>query len=128
MSGRQGTGLTETISGCCGSPGGSLHALAMSLEEYRLAVVEELKACTDPLRSRELLAQVDAYLGATAMSDGAQKAFWQSLNHDLNIIAHQMSRPLERHVVRARAAIAAAQAAIAQYQRQLRSDGHAHET
>jgi hypothetical protein len=94
----------------------------MILEEYRLQVLERLKACTEPARTRELLAQVDGYLATLGVSDGAQKAFWQLLSHDLNVIAHNMSRPPERQVINARSAIATAQAAIARYQRQLRSD------
>jgi hypothetical protein len=57
------------------------------------------------------------------MSDSDQKAFWQLLNHDLNVLVHELQRPAEQSAGGAlRAVIATAQAAIAQYQRKLKSD------
>jgi hypothetical protein len=95
----------------------------VSLDDYSLGVLERLKACIEPARARELLAEVDAILTATDVSDGAQKEFWQNLNHELNVFAHRLSRPSTRSVVSARSVIAVAQAAIAQYQRRLKSEG-----
>jgi hypothetical protein len=96
----------------------------MTLDEYRLQVFEKLKACTEASRVRELLSEVQTMLASSRMSDGGQKAFWHSLNHDLNVLAHQLKRPPEQAGAGvSRAVIATAQAAIAQYQRQLKSDG-----
>jgi hypothetical protein len=94
-----------------------------SLDDYCLRVLERLKSYTDPARACELLAAVEATLTATDISDGAQKEFWLSLNHELNVFAHRLSRPSTRSVISARSVIAVAQAAIAQYQRRLKSEG-----
>lgn len=95
----------------------------MIFDEYLLQLLERLKSCTDPARAGELLAEVDAMLTATDVSEGAQKEFWQNLNHELNVFAHRLSRPSTRSVISARSVIAVAQAAIAQYQRRLMSEG-----
>lgn len=100
---------------------------AMTLDEYRREVFErlkKLKAGTEASRVRDLLAEVQAMLASSRMSDSGQKAFWQSLSHDLNVLAQELSRPPDDSVSSARrAVITAAQAGVAQYQRQLKSDG-----
>jgi hypothetical protein len=99
-------------------------AVTMTLDEYRTHVLENLKVCTEAARVRELLGEVQTMLTWSRMSDSGQKAFWQSLNHDLNVLAHELNRPPEQSAGGAlRAVIATAQAAIAQYQRKLKSDG-----
>jgi hypothetical protein len=97
--------------------------LSMTLDEYRMQVFEKLRACTEASHAREILSEVRALLASSRMSDSGQKGFWQSLSHDLNVLAHQLTRPSDRAVVSARTVIATAQSAIAQYQRQLKSDG-----
>lgn len=94
----------------------------VSLDDYGVQVFERLRSCIDPARACELLAEVDAALIATDVSDGARMEFWQSLNHELNVIAHRLSRPSTRSVISVRSVIAVAQAAIAQYQRRLKSE------
>lgn len=101
---------------------------AMTLDEYRTEVFErlkKLKAGTEASRVRDLLAEVQAMLASSRMSNGGQKAFWQSLSHDLNVLAQELGRrPPDNSVSSARrAVITAAQAGIARYQRQLKSDG-----
>ena len=83
--------------------------------------MQRLKACIDPVRSREIIAEADSFLEAAAMSDHEQQAFWQKLTRELNVVAHRLSRPPDGNVVRVRAVIAAAQAAIADRQRQRQS-------
>jgi hypothetical protein len=95
---------------------------AMTLDEYRLQVFEKLKACTEASRAREILADVQGLLAYSRMSDSGQKAFWHSLNHDLNVLAHELRRESEESAGN-RGVIATAQATIAQYQRKLKSDG-----
>ena|SRR5580693_7951255 len=97
--------------------------MPMTLDEYRLQVFETLKACTEAGAVRAFLAEVKELLVSSRMSESGQKAFWQSLNHDLNVLAHELKRPAEHSMGGTLGtAIATAQAAIAQYQRQLRSD------
>ena len=100
---------------------------AMTLDEYRRQVFEnlkKLKAGTEASRVRDLLAEVQVMLASSRMSSGGQNAFWQNLSHDLKVLVDELSRPPDNPLSSARRAlIAAAQAAIAQYQRQLKSDG-----
>jgi hypothetical protein len=93
----------------------------MIIDECCFAVMQRLKACIDPIRSREIIAEADSFLEAAALSDHEQQTFWQKLHRELNVVAHQLSRPLDGNVVRARAVVAAAQAAIADHQRQRES-------
>jgi hypothetical protein len=100
---------------------------AMTLDEYRRQVFErlkKLKAGAEVSQVRGLLAEVQAMLASSHMSDGGQKGFWQSLSHDLNVLVDELSRPPDNPLSSARRAlIAAAQVAIAQYQRQHKSNG-----
>lgn len=100
---------------------------SMTLDEYRRQVFErlkKLKAGTEVSQVQDLLAEVQVMLASSHMSDTGQRAFWQSLSHDLNVLTRELSRPPENPVSSARRVmIAAAQAAIAQYQGQLKSHG-----
>jgi hypothetical protein len=96
--------------------------MSSTLEEYRADILGRIKACTDPVRARDVIAEVDLAFSATSMSEGAKAEFWQTLTHDLSVLAHRLSRPPSRPVAKIRSVIAIAQAAIAHYQRQLRSD------
>lgn len=95
-----------------------------TLDEYRLQVFEKLKGCTEASRAREILEEVQALLVESRMSDSGQKAFWHTLNHDLNVLAHEHRRESEEFAGSvSRGVIVTAQAAIARYQRKLKSDG-----
>jgi hypothetical protein len=94
----------------------------MIIDECCFAVMQRLKACIDPVRSREIIAEADSFLAAAVLSDHELQAFWQKLNRELNALAHQLSRPPDGNVVRARAVIAAAQLAIADHRRQRESN------
>jgi hypothetical protein len=95
----------------------------MTLDEYRLQMFEKLKACSQVPQVRELLSEVHTMLASARMSDSSQKAFWQSLNHDLNVLVHESQKlPQQSGASMSRTVIATAQAAIAQYQRRLTSD------
>lgn len=97
--------------------------MPITLDEYRLRVFQKLKACTEAGSVRESLAEVQEMLVSSRMSESGQKAFWQSLNHDLNVLAHELKRPSGPCAgTTLGTVVATAQAAIAKYQRQLRSD------
>jgi hypothetical protein len=91
----------------------------MIVDECCLVVLQKIKTCSDPVRSREIVAEADRFLEAASMTGRDQTAFWRRLRRELNIVAHQLSRPPERNVASARAVVAAAQAAIAECQRRL---------
>jgi hypothetical protein len=88
----------------------------LSLDGYRIQVVEKLKGCPAPKSARDVLAEVEAVLAATGMSLRAQQAFWQGLATDLEVVAEESPRLLEKgRAARLAGVLAAAQADIARY-------------
>jgi hypothetical protein len=93
----------------------NLEDTRLSLDGYRIQVLERLKNCPDPRSARVLLAEVHAMLGATGLSPMAQQAFWQGLSTDLEVVAEESPRLLGKDgAVRLTAVILAARAEIAQ--------------
>jgi hypothetical protein len=68
----------------------------MTLEEYRIQVIERLKASQDPVKARGLLAEVELVLTNSRIGDRAQKTFWETLNNDLDIVAQESTLLLEK--------------------------------
>jgi hypothetical protein len=60
----------------------------MTLEEYRIQVIERLKARQDPVKARGLLAEVELVLTNSRIGDRAQKTFWETLN-TISISSHR---------------------------------------
>jgi hypothetical protein len=58
-------------------------------DEYRAQVVQQLKACSEPARALELLADVETMLSATHISKALERAFWTGLSQDLDLLAQQ---------------------------------------
>jgi hypothetical protein len=88
----------------------------LTLDGYRIQVLERLKGCPDPGRARDLLAEVDVVLGTSQLSPTAQQAFWHSLATDLEVVAEESTKLLAKDAAAGLAMVlAAAQADIAQY-------------
>jgi hypothetical protein len=88
----------------------------LTLDGYRIQVLEKLKGCPDPRRARDLLVEVEAVLAATGLSLRAQQAFWQGLATDLEVVAEDYTGLLGKdRAVRLSTVIAAAQADIVKY-------------
>ena len=104
-----------------GSPGGFLHHMnieetRITLDGYRIQVLEKLKSCPDPGRARDLLAEVDVMLGASELSPKAQQAFWHGLSTDLEVVAEESAKLLGKDAAATLSGVvAAAQSDIAQY-------------
>ena len=95
----------------------------MTLEDYRIEVIAKLKACQGPLWARNLLAQVDLVLLNSQISASTQKAFWEELNHDLDVVGEESTLLLGNEAATTLSAVvAAAKALIAQYQLLIASD------
>ena len=87
----------------------------LTLDGYRIQVLERLKNCPDPRRARDLLAEVDVMLDASGLSPKAQQAFWQGLSTDLEVVGEESTKLLgQDRAVRLTAVVLAAQADIAQ--------------
>ena len=88
----------------------------LTLDGYRIHVLEKLKGCQDPGKARDFLAEVDVILAASELSPEAQQAFWHALSTDLEVVREESAEILGKDVVaRLAAVIAAAQDDIAQY-------------
>jgi len=88
----------------------------LSLDGYRIQVLEGLKNCGDPQRARDVLAEVDVALNAPDLSPRAQRAFWEGLDTDLDVVADEWLRLLGKERASTLSAIiAAAKGDIAGY-------------
>jgi hypothetical protein len=97
--------------------------MAVTLEDYRIQVIEQLRAARGTARARDLLAEVNMVLASARLSTAAQGQFWESLNGDLDVLAEESKGVLGKEAAAALGAvIAAAQASVMRYQRLLESD------
>ncbi len=88
----------------------------LSLEGYRIQVVEKLKAVQNPGRAHALIDEVDSALKARDLSRPAQRAFWEALHTDLDVIAEEWSEILGKDAAAALGAVlATAKADVRQY-------------
>src|SRR5438046_7274373 len=88
----------------------------LSLDGYRIQVVEKLKVCHDARQARDFLAEVGTMLAATGLSLRAQQAFWHGLDTDLEVVAEESPRLLAKdRGATLKRVLAAAQADIARY-------------
>lgn len=79
----------------------------LSLEGYRIQVIEKLKVMQDPERAHDLIDEVDTVLKATNLSKAAQRAFWEALHTDLDVIAEEWSEIVGKAAAAALGAILA---------------------
>jgi len=68
----------------------------ISLEGYRIQVLEKIKATREPQRARDLIAEVDVALRATGLRRGAQRAFWEALHTDIDVLTEESVTVLGR--------------------------------
>jgi len=82
----------------------------LSLDGYRIQVLEKLRSCTNPRNARDILYEADVVLNASGLSRPAQRTFWQGLDTDLDVLAEEATDEPG-------ATIGAAKADIAKYLR-----------
>lgn len=88
----------------------------LGIDGYRVQVLERLRNCGDPKKARDILAEVDVALHALDLSARAQKAFWEGLDTDLDVVAEEWTQLLGRErAATLNAIIAAAKGDVAQY-------------
>lgn len=88
----------------------------LSVEGYRIQVIEKLKAMQDPAAACALMAEVDTVLQATGFSRPAQRAFWQALDTDLDVIGEEWAEMLGKDAAAALGpVIATAKTALQRY-------------
>jgi hypothetical protein len=90
--------------------------MAVSLEDYRLQVIEQLKGASGAARVRDLLAEVDLVLASARLSSTAQRMFWERLDSDLDELAEGSKGVLGKEAAAALGTmISAARAALMKY-------------
>lgn len=88
----------------------------MTLEEYRIQIVDKVRNLRDPARARSLLEEVDLVLTSSRLTSTTAKRFWEELHSDLQVIADEASRLLQRaEGIALRTVVSAAQSVIAQH-------------
>lgn len=114
--------LSKSLLGWLTPPQGAfLHPMniadtRLTLDGYRIQVLEKLKGCRDPGAARDLLVEVDVLLAASELSPSAQQTFWHALSTDLEIVAEESVKLLAKDAAaRLTEIIGVAQSDIAQY-------------
>lgn len=64
----------------------------MTLEEYRVLILEQLRQCKDAKTARNLLADADLFLRNSRLTQITQDRFWETLEDDLMIIADEAKK------------------------------------
>ncbi len=83
-------------------------AAKLSLEGYRIQVIEKLKAIEDPAKAHDLIDQVESVLKAADLSKPAQRTFWEALYTDLDVIAEEWAEILGKEAAEALGSVIAA--------------------
>jgi hypothetical protein len=97
--------------------------VAVTLEDYRIQIIEQLKAAHGTERARDLLAEVNLVLASAQLSTAAQRAFWDSLHSDLDVLAEVSKEVLGKEAATALGEVAAAaQGAVLKYRQLLQDD------
>ena len=88
----------------------------LALDGYRLQVVEKLKVSGGPRKARDILVEVDVMLNAMGLSRAAQRAFWERLHTDLDVLTEDLVPLLGKDAASALSAIIeAAKADVTDY-------------
>jgi hypothetical protein len=77
----------------------------LSLDGYRIQVLERLRSCRDGRKAREILAEADVVLNASGLSRPVQRAFWQGLDTDLDVLGEDPTAGLDTIIAAAKADI-----------------------
>lgn len=97
--------------------------MAVTLEDYRIQIIEQLKAARGTERAHDLLAEVDMVLASARLSTAAQGAFWDSLHSDLDMLAEVSKEVLGKEAADALSeVVTAAQGAVLKYRQLLQGD------
>ena len=95
----------------------------MTLDEYRVTLIERLRACQDTATARSLLAEANLFLTNSRINKLTQDRFWETLEEELDAVGEDakfLGDPKAAAVLGA--VVAAARARIARYHRCDESD------
>jgi hypothetical protein len=92
----------------------------MTLEEYRIQLVDRLKQCSSPAKALELVDEAALVLAQSQVSENTLEKFWTHLREDLQILVENASDLREPGPRAVRIAVmTVARLAIADYLNQL---------
>jgi hypothetical protein len=98
----------------------------MTLEEYRVTLIERLRACPDTVAARALLAEAELMLCHSRLTDLTYDRFWETLEEHLDALADEAKFSSDRKAGAALDAIvAAARVRIARYRARKAGDAEA---
>ncbi len=96
----------------------------MTLEEYRIKVIERLRACQDSACARSLIDEVEMMLHNSPISSRTHEAFWEDLMADLDALGEEVKFLTNREASRALdVVVSAARACAGSYRAQLLQGG-----
>jgi len=61
----------------------------MTLDEYRMKIIERLRACQDDACARSLIDEVDTMLHDSRIGKHTHEVFWQALEEDLDALEEE---------------------------------------
>jgi hypothetical protein len=92
----------------------------MTLDEYRLQMLQRIRDCSFPDRARDLIAEARQFLAQSRLNEPTLRALWSNLRADLEVLSEDLIDVAERSGRSQRGAIlAAAHVAIVQLQNEL---------
>jgi hypothetical protein len=92
----------------------------MTLDEYRLQMLQRIRDCDFPDGARDLIAEARLFLAQCRLNETTLRAFWSNLRADLEVLSEDLVGVPERSGRSQRGAVlAAAQVAIVQLQNEL---------
>lgn len=95
-------------------------ARVMTLEEYRIQLVQRIRDCSSPAEACSLIGEGDLVLAQSQLSERTQRLFWSNLHADLEVLREDLIGVPERAGRSVRGAVlVAAQVAITQHQNAL---------
>jgi hypothetical protein len=95
----------------------------MMLDEYRIKVIERLKACKNTAAARHILAEADLVLMNSHVTGLTQDKFWETLHEDLDVLAEESKFLTDPEAgLKLASVVAAAQARIARYREKIAGD------
>jgi hypothetical protein len=88
----------------------------MTLEELRIELLDSLRNCPNPNSVAQLVADTEGKLNASNIGERSRRAFWDAVDHDLDVVTQEASVILEMKGAQTlRTTIGMARAAIVGY-------------
>ena len=102
------------------SPQAVTCARAMTLDEYRLQIVQQIRDCASPVRGVELVTEAHLILSQSQLTVRTLQMFWSQLRADLDVLTEELMHTPDSVARTVRGSIlTAAQNAVTLHQNEL---------